>query len=71
MPVITGVDDSFQFDNEAVPTEEEKLKKESQKEQRAELFSTRFRSSSGSRKALKPCAARCSTRLLRHFSRMV
>jgi hypothetical protein len=26
---ITGVDDSFQFDKEAVPTEEEKLKKES------------------------------------------
>jgi hypothetical protein len=60
MFVITGVDDSFQFDNEAVPTEEEKLKKESQKAtSRVADSISQLRQAQEKRR--KPCAARCST----------
>jgi hypothetical protein len=57
--VITGVDDSFQFDNEAVPTEEEKLEKNRRSNEQS--YSTRFRSYVGHKKGVvEALAARCS-----------
>jgi U3 small nucleolar RNA-associated protein 21 len=71
--VITGVDDSFQFDKEAIPTEEERLEKETQKEQRAELLdsiSQLRRAQEAASEALRG-KMQHTLCLLRHFSRMV
>jgi U3 small nucleolar RNA-associated protein 21 len=71
--VITGVDDSFQFDKEAVPTEEERLEKETQKEQRAELLDSISQLRQAQEKASEALRGKMQHTLclLRHFSRMV